>query len=800
MRTIYFLALFFGVFTLQKLQAQELPKLDLNTKRILASDAWKWHDINLLVKGDTTTIKGLTEQAGGYYKYSIAGISAVNIPVDNLHGFLSDPAVLQVQNVDIPVTLLNDTAAIQNHVVEVNNGVAPLAQAYNGEGVIVGVIDDGIDLGHQDFKKPNGDTRVRFLWDQSVNSASLPAPFSYGTEWTELDINNGICTHVERVSAFGHGSHVTGTAAGNGSAIGNYAGMAPNAELIVVAFNYNRPFLSTVVDAVQYIFRKADAMGKPCVINASLGTYTGSHDGLDLAAQIIDAMLDERGGRAMVAAAGNAGQYKYHLGYEVTADTNFTYFQYNTTAGDIFFQLWADSSHFNDVNFAFGADDVNNNFSSLGRTEFLNVAVDYPSVVANGGSLIRNYSLNNGVNFIGSIETQLTLTDQGVYLFEAIIEPNDASNLWRFITTGSGRFDIWSSKELMNFADMLDVIPNANVLQDSARYKYPDTYKTIVSSYTCSEKVIAVGNYVNRSYYIDVYDDTVICYYPLGDIFREFSNPNSPNPTVFLGSSLGPTRTNRIKPDIAAPGTYVLSTGNSKFISDAINSGNPQNYRKVVKGGKHTRNSGTSMASPMVAGAVALYLQKNPTANWREIKEAFLTTAFRDTFTTQFENNTFGYGKLNAFAALQTNFVYGCTDTAALNYDPNATVNDGSCIPIVAGCMDPIAVNFNQLANFDNGSCMYDTVLSVGNVLDAGIGLGVYPNPNEGNFTILYQLPQTMPGAMITITDLLGKEVMQIKIENKQGKLAVQALPKGVYLYALVYQGRLVKPGKMVVN
>lgn len=800
MRTIYFLVLFFSVFNTIELWGQELPKLDLYTKRMLASSEWKWQDINLLVKGDSTTIKGLTERAGGYYKYSIAGISAVNIPVDNLQQFLSDPAILEVQNVDVPVTLLNDTAAIQSHIVEVNNGVAPLLQAYRGDGVIVGVIDDGIDLAHLDFRKPNGDTRVRFLWDQSVNSANTPQPYSYGTEWTELDINNGICTHVERVSAFGHGSHVTGTAAGNGSAIGEYAGMAPNAELVVVAFNYNRPFLSTVVDAVEYIFRKADAMGKPCVINASLGTYTGSHDGLDLAAQVIDAMLEERNGRAMVAAAGNAGQYKYHLGYDVTSDTSFTYFQYNTTSGDIFFQLWADSADFANVNFAFGADN-SSDFTSLGRTEFLNVQIDYPAVLANGGSLIRNYSLNNGVNFIGSIETQLTLTDQGVFLFEAIIEPNDASNIWRFITTGSGRFDIWSSKELMNFSDMLDVIPNSNVLLDSARYKYPDTDKTIVSSFTCSDKIIAVGNYVNRSYYIDVYDDTVICYYPLGDIFREFPNPNNPNPSVFLGSSLGPTRNNRIKPDISAPGTYVISTGNSRFVSDAINSGNPVNYRKVVKGGKHVRNSGTSMASPMVAGAVALYLQKNPNANWREIKDAFLTTAFRDTFTTQFENNTFGYGKLNAFAALQTNFVYGCTDTAALNYDPNATINDGSCIQVVAGCMDPIAVNFDSLANFDNGSCYYDTTLSsVGNALDAGIGLGVYPNPNEGNFTILYQLPQLMPDAVIVITDLLGKEVMQIKIENKQGKLAVQALPKGVYLYALVYQGRLIKPGKMVVN
>ncbi len=799
MRYLYFWVLLVGFLSPESMHAQELPKLDLYTKRMLASPEWKWQDINLLVKGDSTTIKGLTEVAGGVYKYSYVNISAVNIPLNNLYQFLSDPAVLEVQNLDVPVVLLDDTAIIQNHVVEVHNGDAPLAQPYKGDGVIVGIIDDGLDINHPDFKKANGETRVKYLWDQTVSSASLPPGFNYGREWTELDINNGVCTHAERLNAFGHGTHVTGIAAGNGRATGNFTGMAPNTDLVVVAFNYGRPFLVTVLDGVHYIFRKADAMGRPCVINASLGTYVGSRDGLDLTAQMIDAMLEEKPGRAMVAAAGNAGQTKYHLGYEVTADTNFTYFLYNTTAGDLFFQLWADSANFNKVKFAFGADDPANSYASLGRTDFLSIPNDYASVLVNGGSLIRNFSLSSGVNFIGSIETQITLAN-GIYLYEVIIEPNNAAHLWRFITTGEGEFDIWSSKSLMGFSDMVDILPSATILLDSALYKYPDTRKTVVSSYTCSDKVIAVGNYVNRGQYQDVYNNTITCYYPLGDIFREFANPNNPNPTVFLGSSHGPSRDGRIKPDIAAPGTYVLSSGNSIFISNAIGSGDPLNYQKVAIGGKHSRNSGTSMASPMVTGSVALYLQKNPMADWREIKDAFLSTAFKDTFTTQQPNNTFGYGKLNAFAAMQTSLIYGCTDIAALNYDPAANINDGSCVQVVRGCMDAIAVNYDSMANFDNGSCQYDTILGVGNVLDAGIGLGVYPNPNEGNFNIVYSLPADMDQATVMITDLLGKEVMRIHITGMQGKVVVEALPKGVYLYALVHGGRLLKPGKVIVQ
>lgn len=87
MKTIYFLVLFCSVFTIQSITAQELPKVDLYTKRMLASDDWKWHDINLLVRGDSTAIKGLVEQVGGYFKFSYVGINAVNIPVDKLQQF-----------------------------------------------------------------------------------------------------------------------------------------------------------------------------------------------------------------------------------------------------------------------------------------------------------------------------------------------------------------------------------------------------------------------------------------------------------------------------------------------------------------------------------------------------------------------------------------------------------------------------------------------------------------------------------------------------------------------------------------
>lgn len=793
--TIFLLIMFSGFL----LQAQEITstKIDLWTKRQLNSPEFKWDHINLLVKGDKDAVAAVTEQAGGYFKYSYAGISAVRIPVANLEQFLAEDAVIRVENADVPVTLMNDTSKITSHILEVHNGAGSLPSPYKGNGVVVGVIDDGIDLEHEDFKKANGDTRIRFLWDQSINNQS--GPYGYGREWTELDINAGNSTHQERTTAFSHGTHVAGTAAGNGNATGKFIGMAPESDLIIVRFDFNRVFLSSILDAVDYVFKKADAMGKPCVINASLGTYFGSRDAKDFAAQLIDALLEETNGRAMVCAAGNAGQHKFHLGYNVTADTSFTWFRFNSNpgAGDIYFQLWSDTADFKDVWFSFGANDPNNAFADLGRIQFLSVDSSYQGVEITG-SLIKNFTLNSGINFIGNVSTQLTVSE-GRYLYEAIIQPNNSSHLWRFETTGSGRIDVWSSKKLMNTADMVYTgLPDAVTYPNIVYYKEPDTMQSIVSSYNASEKVISVGNYNNRGYYVDVYGDTIRSPFTVGAIYVD----NDPVRENNLGSSYGPTRDGRTKPDISAPGTFVISSGNAQFISDAINSGNPANFQKVAEGGKHFRNNGTSMASPSVAGAVALYLEKNPTADWREVKDALLLSAFQDGFTGSVPNNAYGYGKLNALAALETNLIYGCTDATALNYDPLANMDDGSCQAVIMGCTDVVAVNYNPDANMSDNSCVYDTLDLTGiNTLDQQVSISVYPNPAHEQFRLFYEFSQAAESApTVVITNIIGQVVEERSLTGNKGVLVFDRLRMGMYIYRVKTESQILAEGKVILH
>ncbi|HEX2866292.1 MAG TPA: S8 family serine peptidase [Ignavibacteriales bacterium] len=131
-----------------------------------------------------------------------------------------------------------------------------------GKNVIVAVIDNGIDINHDDFKNPDGTTRILYIWDQSVTSPSQTPKaisghaFDYGTEWNASQINNRSCTIGQNLSGYGHGTHVTGIAAGNGRATGNnipankYVGMAPEADIIIVKSTLSA---SNVIDALTWI-------------------------------------------------------------------------------------------------------------------------------------------------------------------------------------------------------------------------------------------------------------------------------------------------------------------------------------------------------------------------------------------------------------------------------------------------------------------------------------------------------------------------------------------------------------------
>lgn len=574
--------------------------------------------IDVFIKGDIETIQQIAASVQGKVKYFSGDIAAIKIPASALSIFATNKKIERLEAFPPNTKPMSDTSLVNNNIIPVHTGQIPLTQGYNGNGIVVGIIDTGIDFSHPDLRDSLGNTRIKYLWDQTQPVAPNTPIYGYGQEWDNVEIDGGLAAAHNDIAWNGHGTLSAGIAAGNGLASGTYKGVAFKSDLVVVAFDFFSINPTCMTDAVDYIYSKANSLGKPCVINASLGDYYGSHDGLDLQAQLIKNMINAQPGRSFVASAGNAGNIPFHLGYTVTSDTNFTFFSGGSTS--LYFAMYSDTSDFNNVEFSIGVDQLNPTHSKRGATGFSSVASHLGVFLAD--------TIYNGVNRIGIVQSYAD-SASGVYTMEFNIIPDSTSYAWRLTTTGNGKFDVW------NFDLISSGLPSLATMPDSIYYKLPDLNQTICSGFQCLDEVVTVGNYTNRKSMLN-YNSVM------------FVDPTRVPGQRHANSSSGPTRDGRIKPDIAAPGDFTMSCSLlSNLPADAI--AYPDYYDP---GGYHTLGGGTSASSPSVAGIAALYLQKNPTASAMDVKNAFASCTTIDGFTGAVPNNQYGYGKANAFTAL----------------------------------------------------------------------------------------------------------------------------------------------------
>ena len=378
-------------------------------------------------------------------------------------------------------------------VNQVHSGLAPLEAPYTGDGVIIGIVDQGLDWQHPDFQFSNGDTRVLKYWDHSNNGPNTPMAYGYGQLWDSTDINNGTCTSLEESTA--HGTSVAGIALGNGNANGTNKGMAPAASIIVVESNFSLPnWTLTIADAIDFIFNEAELLGMPAVVNLSLGTYLGSHDGNDPASEAIEMLLDESPGRIVVSAAGNSGaQGSYHHQNSPNVmDTNFVWFENNPSgtlgANTIFFDLWSDTSEMH-WKYAIGADSPAPTYDFKGRTEFSDPSTSI--------GITKYDTLWSGSNRFATFEVYTEIVNGNFHMQFYATNVDSVDYLYRFETTGTGKYDLWSG-EWIGFNDMVTAPPTPLEMPAISNYIIPDSNQTIVSSWNCSEKVISVGNIRNR--------------------------------------------------------------------------------------------------------------------------------------------------------------------------------------------------------------------------------------------------------------------------------------------------------------
>ena len=478
------------------------------------------------------------------------------------------------------------------------------ASSNGGEGVVVGIIDYACDFAHQNFRKPGGETRIEAIWDQRGNSGSRPTDFDYGREISSTEINAALTSGSPYTSLgyappvpgpnqpSSHGTHVMDIAAGNGHGTG-VAGVAPQADLIFVDISHaDLPFgdsqvvgstfgdSTRLLEAVKYIFAKAG--DRPCVVNISLGTNGGPHDGTTLVEDGIDRLLNQAPNRAVCIAASNSFADGIHAAGNVTQD-NFVDLRWQVSANDSSaneFELWYSSADRFDVEL------IAPNGHSFGRVNpgpplsLTNPSGNLVAFVAN-----RLNDPNNGDNTIG------------IFL-ERRLPSWDPTGIWTVRIHGdevtAGDFHAWIERD--------------NAVPSSFAPPHDNTHT--LGSISCGQKTIVVGSY-------DAHKTT--------------------RPVSWF-SSAGPTRDGRQKPEISAPG-HAVDAAESRSFNGA------------------TIKSGTSMASPAVAGICALAYdeanRRNIDLSIDELRDMVESSARRNPPSGSSWNDRFGHGRIDASEIVQ---------------------------------------------------------------------------------------------------------------------------------------------------
>lgn len=381
------------------------------------------------------------------------------------------------------------------------------ASGLTGRGVIVGVIDSGIDTEHPAFRG-----RIKRIWDQE-----LPGPGvregAYGIELTGANLN----TSRDKE---GHGTHVAGIMAGDDPTFG---GVAPGAELLVVKSDLVD---AHVADGLRYIFRVAKSRRLPAVVNLSIGHHWGPHDGTNSLSQVIDEVSGP--GRIVCCAAGNEGNDNIHAVQSVPGGATHT-IRFRAPASEVD-EAW-----------------LTGWYAPEGQLE---VAVRSPrgfvtpfQGVMQGGRPAHRHELpdaririetpgpdpfNKDFNFT----IQIRLSGQ---------TPPTTGDVWKLLIRNPSatprRVDVWTYDGL----DSPQVVFSGASVEDSMKVSTPGD----------AAAAITVGAYTTRNEWTDIDGDGRVVEYGLDDI------------TDF--SSEGPLRNGAQKPDLAAPGAMIVSARSSDY-------------------------------------------------------------------------------------------------------------------------------------------------------------------------------------------------------------------------------------------
>ena len=536
---------------------------------------------------------------GGQVLWTSGDVAGIEVPVSELANLAQLPGVRYVE----PAVALRpqlDVAVAATGADLVRSGTPPDWRGDTGRNVLIGIIDTGIDLAHPDFHDPQGGTRIVELYD-----------YTSGTRCTAAQIDAGQCGEVDTV---GHGTQVAGIAAGNGAATGNgepayrYVGMAPQASLLVAKGEWTTVNL---LQAIADLQAEASALGRPLVINLSLGTEIGPHDGSDNADRALDNASGP--GRIIVIAAGNHADDATHASGTVAAGGSVLTSAQVPVATDLtLIDIW----------YA-GADQLAVEASNGSGCDSGVIAAPVSEASTESAFCTGRATIVSGnVNPLnGDREILISLS--------ATADAPFASSGWQITLTGTvvsnGRFDAWTdgSSSGARFTSNLDP---TDTLIDLATASAPIT----VAAYNTRNTWESLAGPISA-----------VSSNPLGQI--AYFSSAGPRRACSLGLECPAVR----KPEITAPGAWIAAAYSAQTVwpeGTCIDC-----YLDLD--GVHSFRQGTSMAAPIVSGAVALLLQLAPAATPAEMKGDLERYATVDESVGTAPNDTWGYGKLNLKAA-----------------------------------------------------------------------------------------------------------------------------------------------------
>ncbi|MEG1847348.1 MAG: S8 family peptidase [Lachnospiraceae bacterium] len=474
----------------------------------------------------------------------------------------------------------------------INSGILAVQRpplSLTGRGVAIGFIDTGIRYQEEVFRNADGSSRILGLWDQTIQSGTPPKGLQYGSAYSREEINMALQAEdpysvLPSTDTIGHGTAIASVAAGSNLQQGfTFTGAAPDADILVVKLKEAKPHLrnyynipegvpcyagSDIWSALYYLESFAQTFIRPIVICIGIGTNLGDHAGNAEVSRYLH-VLSARRNRAIVICGGNEGNAGHHYEGNINGDSSSPWedVELRVAEGEQGFltELWGATPH------------------------LFTIAIRSPS-----GELIpRIYYKEKQSNNYSFVYEKTILT-----VGFALIENSSGDELItiRFINPTPG---IWTirvfSEGNRGAANFHMWLPIRGFLQSDTHFLKPNPYTTLT-----------VPGFTENAITVSTYDDK--------------------NNSFYLNSGRGFSRTNRIKPDISAPGVNVSTVLGTR--------------------------SGAGMAAAITAGGVAQFLQwavtegNDPLVDSINIKNYLIRGASRSEDLT-YPNRDWGYGRLN---------------------------------------------------------------------------------------------------------------------------------------------------------